>query len=75
MTQPHNNNGFNAMLVTNPSRRRAIRITYDDGDTQDTEINGTIPEILEYYIGTRFSYWTGTNGEAQHTCVSVEFLS
>lgn len=42
------------------SRRRSVRVTFDDGDTMETEINGTLAEVLNYYsAGTVFNRGIG----------------
>ena len=35
---------------------RAIRITYEDGNTITTNINGTMEEIRAYYLGQSFQF-------------------
>ncbi len=38
------------------SRRRDIKVTYADGNTVSTWINGTEDEIRSYYIGNFFQF-------------------
>lgn len=35
---------------SNVSRRRHIIVTFSDGDTVETDINGTVEEIRDYYL-------------------------
>ena len=35
---------------------RAIRITFEDGNTIETNINGTMEEIRAYYVGQVFQF-------------------
>lgn len=39
--------------------RQSIKVTFDNGDEIKTEINGTIDEIIEYYIGKWFNIGKG----------------
>jgi hypothetical protein len=57
-------------------RRRTVRITYADGNTCDTWINGTMQSIREYYIGNFFNFGDTDFGvpDNMQEAVSVEFL-
>lgn len=55
------------------AKRRTIRVTYDDGDTTDTAINGTPETIRAYYIGTRFECGPPDGPEKFHTATRVDF--
>ena len=35
---------------------KSIRVTFEDGNTIDTEINGTNQEIEAYYLGNYFNF-------------------
>ena len=35
---------------------RSIRVIFEDGNTTDTNINGTDQEILDHYIGQEFQF-------------------
>ena len=35
---------------------RAIRVTFEDGNTIETNINGTMEEIRAYYLGQSFQF-------------------
>ena len=35
---------------------RVIRVTFEDGNTMTTNINGTDEEIKEYYVGKYFNF-------------------
>lgn len=56
---------------------RTIRVTFEDGNTITTNINGTDEEIRRYYIGQSFNF-----GDTQEhpkdkmvKAISVEFLT
>lgn len=56
-----------------PARRRAVRVTFNDGDTITTEINGTEAEIRDYYkIGREFNIGLGPE-DRMAKVVSLEF--
>lgn len=50
--------------------RRTVRVLFDDGESFFTEINGSIGEIMAYYLGSQFE----KPDETTHICVNVEFL-
>jgi hypothetical protein len=52
---------------------RSIRVTYDNGNTITTNINGTEEEIKAYYIGKTFNLGDGENDDC-HVAKGVEFL-
>ena len=52
---------------------RSIKITFSDGDTRQTQINGTDDEIRRYYVGTRFNHGAGDGPDRMVTALSVEF--
>lgn len=56
--------------------RRPIRVTFADGNTLTTEINGTEEEIRAYYIGQRFNFGdTDAHPEDNmQAATAVEFL-
>lgn len=55
------------------SRRRAVKVTFDDGDVISTEINGNKKEIEDYYLTQEP---TDTYDEKRlHKPIKVEFLS
>lgn len=58
----------------NTPARQAIRVTFDDGDTLETEINGTPDEILRYYLGQTFNLGQGEHDRLARA-VKVEFLT
>ena len=62
---PFNPNPFDA------SRRHTVRVTFTNGDTITTEINGTPDEVCDYYIGNLFNL--GSNGDNMQRAVSIEF--
>lgn len=59
------------------SKRRSIKVTFDNGDIIHTEINGTEDSIKKYYIGKTFNLGSGADGEDEDRMtkgVKVEFL-
>lgn len=50
---------------------RAIRVHFDDGQTIETNINGTPDEIRRHYIGVPFEF---DETQPCHTATRVEFL-
>lgn len=52
-------------------KMRPIRVHYDDGQVEETNINGTRREIEAYYIGQAFEF---DESKPTHTAVRVEFL-
>lgn len=54
------------------SRRRVVKVTFSDGNTVNTDINGTKKEIEDHYIGKEFNF--GVDGDVLATGVSVEFI-
>ena len=52
---------------------RSIRVTWNDGDTTTTDINGTDLEITQYYVGNWFNVGGGED-DVMKKAVKVEFL-
>jgi hypothetical protein len=50
-----------------------IRVTWSNGDTTRTEINGSIDEIRAYYLGKTFNI--GTVEDKMVKAVAVKFLT
>lgn len=55
------------------TRRHSVRVTYGNGDSVTTEINGTEEEIRDYYIGRTFNVGIGPDDNLQRA-VAVEFI-
>ncbi|MFA5314221.1 MAG: hypothetical protein WC375_13045 [Methanomassiliicoccales archaeon] len=55
----------------NTSRRRTVKVTFNDGDTISTGINGSKKEIEDYYLKHEFVKQDETT---MHHGVKVEFL-
>lgn len=53
-------------------KRRAVKVTTADGGHWNTEINGTIPDIREYYLGQYFDVGSGDK-ERMAKVVRVDF--
>lgn len=51
---------------------REIRVTFDDGNTLETCINGSDEGIKLYYTGRYFNF--GTESDCMVKALSVEFL-
>ena len=56
---------------SNVSRRRVVKVTFDDGDSLVTQINGTKDEITEYYMMNDFVL---QDEDTTHRGIFVEFL-
>lgn len=52
--------------------RHSIIVTFEDGDTVATNINGTKDEIRAYYINNYFNLGSGSEDKAVKA-ISVEF--
>jgi hypothetical protein len=65
------------MIEGKPMRRRTIRVTYADGNTVETWINGTRREIRQHYIGKFFQFGdTAAHPKDKMVkAVSVRFLN
>lgn len=66
ITTPFNQNPFDA------SRRHTVRVTFANGDTLKTEINGTPDEVCDYYIGNMFNI--GSDNDNMQCAMSIEFF-
>jgi len=53
---------------------RSIKVTFDNGNSLETNINGTNAEILKYYVGNEFNLGDGAGGDLMAKATSVEFL-
>lgn len=53
--------------------KRVVKVLFGNGDYFFTEVNGTVSEIRNYYVGTTFNL--GTVNDDLQKCVAVEFLS
>ena len=56
------------------SKRRYVRVHYENGDTVDTAINGTVDDIRAYYVGNTFNLGDGAGGDLMATAVRVEWM-
>lgn len=56
---------------------RTIKVTFSNGDTITTSINGTDEQIRRYYIGQPFNFGDRFEGDPDNvqTAIAVEFLS
>lgn len=64
------------LKAENGLERHAIRVTFADGNTIDTTINGTPAEIKAYYLGNQFQFgdtWQHPTDNMQ-TAIKLEFL-
>ena len=53
---------------------RSIKVTFDNGNSLETNINGTNAEILKYYVGNEFNLGDGAGDDLMAKATSVEFL-
>jgi hypothetical protein len=55
---------------------RTIKVTFSDGNTVTTSINGTDEEIRRYYLGQPFNFGDTDSHPKDNvqTAVAVEFL-
>jgi len=53
---------------------KSIKVTFDNGETLETSINGTNEEIEKYYLGQTFNLGNGPN-DLMAKAVKVEFLN
>ena len=53
---------------------RCIRVHFDNGDSVDTRINGSIQTIVDYYIDRKFPFEDEYGREIMATARCVEFL-
>lgn len=53
---------------------RTIIIHFDNGDSIRTRINGTVQDIVDYYIDKPFTLENDRMEEVQATCRAIEFL-
>jgi hypothetical protein len=56
------------------AQRHSIRVTFADGNTIHTDINGTRESVTAYYMGNRFNFGDVDGLDNMQTAVSVEFL-
>lgn len=52
-----------------------VKVTFDNGNSLVTGINGTEESIRKYYIGNAFNLGDGCDGDLMATAVEVEVLS
>jgi len=49
-----------------------VKVTFENGDTIETWMNGTKEEIVSYYVGNKFNL--GVVEDNMQIAVSVEFM-
>lgn len=61
------------MYFENKLERHTVKVFLEDGNTWITSINGTVTEIINYYIE---NMWNDSNHEIKNfqKCIKVEFL-
>lgn len=64
------------MAASTPRQLRTARITFDDGRTITTNINGTDEEIRDYYLGAQGGSWFnfGIDHDDMHRAVAVDVI-
>lgn len=51
-----------------------IKVTFSNGDTVETGINGTEEEIINYYTKNQFNLGSGDGKDVMVKGIKVEFL-
>lgn len=54
------------------TKRHTVKVTFENGDTLTTEINGTWVEVATYYLGQPFNL--GADLDNLQKAISVEFI-
>ena len=62
-----------SILMETPLNRRTVKVTFDNGDTITTAINGTEDEINDYYLDKWFNVGSGEE-DVMAQVTGVEFL-
>lgn len=59
-----------------PPQRISLEVTFEDGNSLRTEMNGTLEEAREYYVGKAFNFGDRTFGEGDRMvrATKVELL-
>ena len=55
--------------------QHTIIVHYDNGDKIITQINATVPEIVEYYLDKKQAFSYGDGPETMATARSIEFIN
>jgi len=53
---------------------KTIKVTFANGNSLITSINGTDTEINAYYFGNLFNLGDGAGGDNMQPCTKVEFI-
>lgn len=61
------------IIVANIKPRHSVKVTFANGHTIKTEINGTVEEVRRYYINQMFNIGTGGNDNMQK-CTRIDFI-
>ena len=69
--EPYTDEEMDLIEEDNVSRRRTVKVTFNDGDTVTTGINGTKKEIEDYYLKHEF---VKSDEKTMHHGIKVEFL-
>lgn len=62
------------MKVDEYKPMRSIEVTWSNGDTTKTNINGEEYEIEQYYYGNEFNIGDGCGGDLMVRATEVRFL-
>lgn len=57
------------------TERHTVNVTFDNGNSLTTDINGTREEITKYYLGNTFNLGDGNGGDLLTKAINVEFLN
>lgn len=61
------------ILVANIKPRHCVKVTFANGDTIKSTINGTVQEVRKYYLNNTFNIGSGGNDNMQKA-VRVDFI-
>ena len=56
------------------SQRHTVKVTFANGDSLVTGINGTRETVTSYYLGNTFNLGDGKGGDLMTKAMKVEFL-
>ena len=62
-------------IETVPSTQKptvSVKVTFDNGDSLNTSINGDLESAKAYYLGKEFTFGTDESNEYKAKCVNVE---
>lgn len=54
--------------------RHTVKVTFANGNSLTTDINGTRESVTQYYVGNTFNLGDGNGGDLMTKAIKVEFL-